>query len=203
MEKITLIKNLKASLIIFISTLSLYLLYRKLPFIQYLTQNNISQKTLTYKTSLAEEFKLNNTVLKNIPKENRLIIPKIGVNTQIIEGKDLKVIKDKQGVWHESETSTPEQSSNMVIAGHRWKYLPNNQHTFYLLPQLDIDEYIIVYWNQKEYIYQVVDKYKTTPNSPKTYIRTENSILTLYTCIPLETGHKRYVVKANLISKNG
>jgi len=68
--------------------------------------------------------------------ENRLVIPKIGVDSEILEGSSLDVLLTKEGVWREPYDSTPDQDGNVMIAGHRFQYLPPNTHTFYNLEEV-------------------------------------------------------------------
>ena len=70
----------------------------------------------------------------NIP--NKLIIPKIGVDIPIIEGDDKNYGLD-HGAWKLPKSSNPEGNGNMIITGHRFKYLPPSNLTFYLFHKLE------------------------------------------------------------------
>lgn len=89
----------------------------------------------------------------------------------------------------------------MVIAGHRFQYLPPNTNTFYNLEDLKLDDKIIVFWKGKNYVYQVYSTFEVTPE--ETGIRDNNPDIpheiTLYTCTPLYTSQNRFIVKAKLI----
>lgn len=129
---------------------------------------------------------------------NRLILPGIGVDAQIIEGKSINVIGRNQGVWHETSKFDPSLPGNMVIAGHRFLYTATNGGWFYNLPELKIGSKIYVRWNDKMYEYEIyntrsvmptqVDIRDTDPAVPKK--------LTMYTCYPLGSTAKRFVVEA-------
>ncbi len=126
---------------------------------------------------------------------NRLIIPKIGVNAPIVEARKAEWGLNR-GAWHLPNTSTPDKGGNMVISGHRFKYLPPNNTTFYLFDKLKIGDEILVIWQKKEYYYKIkkikiVDKYDQSILKP-----TVDTTLTLFTCHPLYSQDKRLVVIA-------
>lgn len=129
---------------------------------------------------------------------NRLILPDIGVDTQIIEGKSLNVIGKNQGVWRETNKINPSTPGNMVIAGHRFLYTATNGGWFYNLPELKIGEKIYVKWDNKIYEYEVYNTRSVLPT--QTDVR-DNDLavskkLTMYTCYPLGSTAKRFVVEA-------
>lgn len=131
-------------------------------------------------------------------KGNRLVLAPIGVNTEIIEGKNIYVIGKNQGAWRETRAVNPTTDGNMVLAGHRFLYTAANGGVFYNLPELKTGNKIYVTWNDKVYEYEVyntktvlptqVDIRNADPAVPKK--------LTLYTCFPLGSTAKRFVVEA-------
>jgi sortase A len=128
---------------------------------------------------------------------NRVIIPKIGVNAKVVEGEsDQALLK---GAWHLPSTSTPDQGSNTVITGHRFRFLPPNNTTFYLLDKLGVDDQITVIWEDKEYHYKVKETKVVTPEQVEILEPSDQSILTLFTCTPLFTSEKRLVIISELI----
>ncbi len=131
---------------------------------------------------------------KNSPT-NRLIIPKIGVNAPIVEAKSARVGLNR-GAWHLPNTSDPTQGGNMVITGHRFKYLPPNNTTFYLLDKLAVGDKISVIWRQKPYYYEV-EKIKIVAANDQSIIQpTTEPTLTLFTCQPLYSQKQRLVIIA-------
>jgi sortase A len=131
---------------------------------------------------------------------NRLFIPKIGVDTQILEGLSEKILSVKEGAWRDPNTAAPTIEGNMVIAGHRFQYLPPNTTTFYHLDKLTVGDTVRVYWEGKEYVYEVNNIFEVEPD--QIWIKEQGSEkeLTLYTCTPVFTSEKRLVVKAKLIN---
>lgn len=137
------------------------------------------------------EKKLQNNFINTIPLVNTLIIPKIGIDTEIIEGSNEQTLN--QGIWRKPYTSNPEKGGNMVLTGHRYLFT-SGSHTFYHLDKLVIDDVIKVFWDSKLYSYKVTEVKIVTPN--ETWIEGQNlgDRITLYTCTPLWTSEKRLVV---------
>jgi len=140
--------------------------------------------------------KLNNTATNDvfkIPEENRIVITKIGVDMEIIEGVNEDVALNL-GAWHMPDTPAPDEDGNTVITAHRFKYRPPSKKTFYLLDKLEIDDKIIIYWEGVEYDYQVREIKIVEPNALEILNNTDNVQLTLFTCTPLFSTKQRLVV---------
>ncbi len=166
--------------------------YPFIPEISYAySKNLIHDDGLVYLTSTAA-----NQDLKKIPKENRIVIPKILVDSEIFEGED-KATLDK-GMWRRPNTSTPDKGGNTVIVAHRFLYT-NGPNTFYHLDKMQTGDLISVYWEQKEYVYKVEDVFEVLPNKVEIEASSNESMLTLYTCTPIFTAEKRLVVRAKLV----
>lgn len=129
-------------------------------------------------------------------KGNVLVIPTIGVYIDIVEGNSEKVLS--KGAWRRPNTSTPDRGGNTVITAHRYYYIPPNNKTFYNLDKLEIGSKVFIYWQEKEYIYEVYETLIVKPQQLEIEENTEDNILTLYTCHPFFTANKRYVVKSFL-----
>lgn len=128
---------------------------------------------------------------------NRLIIPAIGVHIAIVEGNDESVLY--RGAWRRPNSSTPDKGGNTVITGHRFHYIPPNNKTFYNLNKLEKNAKVFIFWNEKEYVYQVYDTFIVEPQQTEIEGPKDDNILTLYTCHPLWTADKRLVVRARLL----
>ena len=133
----------------------------------------------------------------NTPKINTLIIPKIGVNINIVEGQTVKALY--KGAWRIPGTSTPNQGGNTVISAHRYLYRPPSSRTFYLLDKLVVGDAVKVIWEGVEYNYQVREVKIVEPSQVEILNNTKSPILTLFTCTPLFTSEKRLVVIADLV----
>ncbi|MBE2255039.1 MAG: class E sortase [Ignavibacteria bacterium] len=197
----------KYLILLVILILIIYLIYPYWPKVQYYftsvfnkdQQNPISYALLN--TSAATQESTISVNVNDLESKNILSIPKIGVKTEVIEGDDLDVLNVYEGVWREPGSSTPLVAGNMVIAGHRFQYLPPNTNTFYNLEEMVEGDDIYVFWQGKTFWYKV---YKTMLVNPdQIEIRDPDPgfvrEITLYTCTPLYTSDKRFVVKASLI----
>lgn len=130
---------------------------------------------------------------------NRVIIKKIGVNAPIVESHNAKYGLSR-GAWHVPESSTPDKGGNTVITGHRFKYLPPNNLTFYLFHKLEVGDEVYVIWNKKDYFYKIRE-IKVVPATEVSVLDpTKDPILTMFTCDPIYSTKNRLVVIADLIN---
>lgn len=117
----------------------------------------------------------------SLPKENGLIIPKIGVKTEILEGENPEEVIRK-GVWRVNNFGSPEDRSRpMILAAHRFGYLAwsnvyRRLNSFYNLPKLRVGDSIEVIWNQRKYEYEIYGE------SEGDVITDYSADLILYTC---------------------
>lgn len=130
----------------------------------------------------------------SLPKENGLIIDKIGVKGLIHEGANWETILRK-GIWRVPDFGTPENNQTMILAAHRWGYLDwsaafRKLNSFYSLPQLKVGDTIKVIWDQRPFEYKI---YSTETG---TQITEYKANLILYTC-QLWNSPVRYFVYAN------
>jgi sortase A len=130
---------------------------------------------------------------------NRIIIPKIGVNAPIVESNNSEYGLSL-GAWHVPESSTPDRGGNTVITGHRFKYLPPSNLTFYLFHKLEIGDIASVIWDEEEYYYEIKQIKIIEPTEVSILDATVNPTLTMFTCHPIYSTDKRLVVVAELIS---
>lgn len=117
-----------------------------------------------------------------LPIENRLIIPRIGVNAEIEEGSDWGAAL-QNGPWIVDNFPTPPDTTYgpAIIASHRWGGVgwSNEQRrleSFLRLPDLQNGDEIIIIWQQREY------KYRVYSSMEDTRITDYNADLILYTC---------------------
>jgi LPXTG-site transpeptidase (sortase) family protein len=149
-----------------------------------------------YESYLTYSDNISNNGLLQIPDENTLIIPAIGVNGTINEGETSKTL-DK-GLWRKPNGSSPDKGGNTVIVAHRYKG-GDTLNSFYNLPKLNIRDRMVIFWDHKELVYEVYEVREVLPTAIEVEDNTADPILTLITCTPLWTHQKRLVVRARLI----
>lgn len=153
------------------------------------------------------------------PPDNRLIIPKIGRNVPIINDVPIYHLRNenwtelendiqralRDGVVHYPGTAMPGDIGNTVITGHSSYYFwdPGRYKTvFALLNELNIDDDIYLYYNQKRYHYQVIYKEVIASTNTSILRQGNDKLLTLITCYPLGTDASRLIVQAKLVEDN-
>jgi len=180
------------------------LLYPFLPSLLYALKKPTA--TLPYALSAEETQLIKDTFgelpvigTRAVPDDNRLIIPSIGVDVKILEGTSERVL-DQGGVWHIPNTGNPLSGSNIVLSGHRWKYLPPSGISLYLLDKVKDNEPIFLTWNGQSYTFRVRSREVVTPDRTDIAKPTTNTQLTIYTCTPLFSTSHRLVLYADLIT---
>lgn len=190
------IHKLNTFLSIIVMGLAVYILV--IPFLPEITfalkgftNAQVAEEGSTVAQSKAETQNENNS-----GSANRVIIPKIGVDSQILQG-DSALLLDK-GIWHRPNTTTPDMGGNMVLVGHRFLYT-SGPDTFYHLPKMQVGDTVEVTWNNENYTYEVFETLTVTAQTVSIEENTDEDILTLYTCTPLWNPTHRFVVRAKKI----
>ena len=129
---------------------------------------------------------------------NRVIIAKIGVNAPIVDSADGDYGLSR-GAWRLPKCSTPDKGGNTVITGHRFKYLPPSNLTFYLFHKLEKGDIVLVIWQKKNYYYKIKEIKTIEPTDLSILEPTEKPTLTLFTCDPIYSQKNRLVVVGELI----
>ena len=129
---------------------------------------------------------------------NRVIIAKIGVNAPIIDSADGDYGLSR-GAWRLPECSSPDKGGNTVITGHRFKYLPSSNLTFYLFHKLKVGDIVLIIWQEEKYYYKIKDIKIIEPTDFSILEPTKKSTLTLFTCDPIYSQKNRLVVIGELM----
>lgn len=132
-------------------------------------------------------------VVEQAPVENRLVIPHIDVDGEVVEGAGVAALE--KGIWRRPKTSTPNAGGNTVLVAHRFLYR-NGPNTFYNLDKMQVGDSFTLWWEGKKYEYIVGQVYETEPTDLAIEAATTEPRLTLYTCTPLFTADRRLVVVA-------
>ncbi|HSX00178.1 MAG TPA: class E sortase [Patescibacteria group bacterium] len=128
------------------------------------------------------------------PRDNRLIIPAMLLDTPINEGSTMSALRT--GPWRRPNTSTP-GGGNTVIVGHRFTY-SDPRGAFYYLNKVHVGDEIGIFWHGRRFIYRVSATKVVPPNEVAIESPTKDIRLTLYTCTPLWLPKNRLVVTALL-----
>lgn len=137
--------------------------------------------------------------------ENRLIIPKIGVDAPVIwNANPANILGDLQkGVAHYQGTALPnDRSGNVFITGHSSNYVWDRgqyNRIFANLDKLVAGDVIAVTTGGTEYVYRVKDSVVVRPQQTEVLQQTPAPILSLMTCTPVGTNLRRLVVRADLV----
>ena len=135
--------------------------------------------------------------------ENRVIIPKIGVN--IAYGKGA-VALDRGAEWRSQSSGTPADGGNFVIAAHRFSIQPTPMGTiekspFYNIDKLQNGDKVIIDYSGKRYGYEIYKEFNVHPTQIEIEARTNDPILTLYSCGLDGAEGDRYVLQAKRLGE--
>lgn len=146
-----------------------------------------------------------------VDKENSIEIPKIGIIAPIVfsqsdsEEDFEKALK--KGVLYYPQSVLPGEEGRTIILGHsappNWPKI-NYDWVFSQLSELNTGDEIYIYFNNRQYPYQVTRKFSLNPGEeiPSEGLTNSKSILILLTCWPPGKDLKRMAVEAELaISK--
>lgn len=139
-----------------------------------------------YVVPLVTNQRINDETIRQIsPAENKLIIPKIGVNIDYNDTGSAAL--DTGAEWRHSSNGNPADGGNFVLAAHRFSIMPTPQDTFKKSPffhmdKLEKNDLIIVDYKGKRYSYAVQTIKTVKPTDVYIEERTKEPQITLYTC---------------------
>lgn len=187
-------------------------------------EEKIAEKNpeMVYSRSYSADNLLSNVPLQSAekasfsvaPQENRILIPKLGKNIPLIdvhhdENTPLNAMHDvfmeelKKGIVRYPGTAEPGQLGNAFIFGHSSNYpwiKSEYNAVFAALDTLKNGDEIIVYYNQKKFIYTVTDRAIVKPGDTKVLnARDPNKKeISLMTCWPIGTTLERLIIFGEL-----
>lgn len=151
-----------------------------------------------------------------VPTDNRLVIPKLGksvplvdMTTEHIEGENWgeleKQIQDglREGIVHYPGTAKPGEFGNVFLTGHS-SYYPwdpgKYKDVFATLHDLEVGDRYYVYYNQKQYTYEVFEKKEVQPTAVDVLSQPlDKKVSTLMTCSPVGTTLRRLIIHAEQV----
>ncbi|MCU5497539.1 class D sortase [Bacillus wiedmannii] len=125
-----------------------------------------------------------------------MVIPKIKQKYQVYWGADAKTLKKGVGMFVSDITTTPSGNGHTVLSGHR-------DTVFTKLGDLQENDYILLEYDKKIYIYQIQKHWITGADDRTVIIEKNTPTLTLTTCYPFNyigDAPNRYIIEASLVS---
>lgn len=157
------------------------------------------QKTPAIEPLTKNQQKVFLSTVPVVSKTNRLIIPKIGVDSEIYSGNASVLNK---GSWHRfPDRGDPDSGGNFILAAHRYvaQWTPQRtvkQSVLYNINEMNLGDSILIDWKGKRTVYIVKEKKIVNPNDPKLELSTSSAQLTLYTCSLKGVNDGRVVIIA-------
>ncbi len=131
--------------------------------------------------------------------DRQLIIPKIGVNIQFLEGNASTLEK---AAWHRfPERGNPEVGGNFIVSAHRFRLGLTPEGTrarspFYNINKLEAGDKIYADYNGKRHEYVITKKYAVKPHQTEIEAPSDSPKLTLYSCTLKGSHDGREVIEA-------
>ncbi|MGH2768631.1 MAG: sortase [Actinomycetota bacterium] len=125
----------------------------------------------------------------------RILIPKLGVDTVVVEGVSAKALA--AGAGHYQMTPLPGETGNVAIAGHRTMY----GKPFAGLDLLGVGDKVELFTPLARHTYEVTRApFVIDQNDWSVIEASSEPLLTLTTCHPKGSSKQRLVVRAGLVS---
>lgn len=136
-----------------------------------------------------------------------LLIPSLNIDAPVIADvdgadKDAYFKALENGVAQLKGSAKPEDGSNIFIFGHSsfYWYKPGDyKEIFVNLEDIKIGDEIILWYNSREYKYQVTSKETVEPSQVDVIFPTREEQVSLMTCVPPGTTLHRLIVVAKRI----
>lgn len=100
-------------------------------------------------------------------------------------------------VGHHKGTANPGEPGNVVLSGHISSI--REGAIFKRLPEVEVRDAVILVTDDRNYIYQVVDKKTVEPTDIGVMFSSGEKLLTLITCVPDGVYTHRLVITARQI----
>lgn len=152
---------------------------------------------------MAKEIKVSE-LQAPVKAENRVIIPKIGVNIKYAPGEEAL---NKGAQWRYPDRGNPKTGGNFIVAAHRLSIQATPQATvekspFYNIDKLAIKDQIIVDYQGERYTYTISKIFNVKPDQIEIEETSSTPILTLYSCDLTGAATGRVVIVANPVIAN-
>jgi len=122
----------------------------------------------------------------------RIQIPALGIDAPVVQGDGWEQLK--KGVGQHAGTADPGQKGNVVLSAHNDVF----GEIFRYLDQLQTDDEVILYTNQRAYVYKVTQSQVVEPTQVDVMAATQEPVVTLISCYPYLVDNQRIVITAAL-----
>jgi sortase A len=122
----------------------------------------------------------------------RIQIPALGIDAPVVQGDGWEQLK--KGVAQHIGTPNPGQIGNIVFSAHNDIF----GELFRDLDKLKPGDVVILYTNQRQYVYVISGTQIVEPTQVEVMAPTSDPTVTLISCYPYLIDNQRIVVKANL-----
>ena len=122
----------------------------------------------------------------------RIQIPALGVDAPVVQGDGWEQLK--KGVAQHLGTANPGEAGNVVLSAHNDIF----GELFRYLEKLEPGDEVILYTNQRQFVYTVADTKIVEPTDVEVMGPTNKPVVTLISCYPYLIDKQRIVVRAKL-----
>jgi len=171
----------------------------------YLLVNSLSPMVPDYGAGKALAERL--TVSQPFVEENRLYVPKLGIDTPIVEIGDDETAALEKGAIHRSPSSgNPLEGGNFVLAAHRFNLGLTPAQTrakspFYFINEMKEGDQVYLDYKGVRYAYEVTGHKKVAEDDVYIEDKTSSPQLTLYSCDLRGARAGREVIVAEPLGK--
>jgi sortase A len=144
----------------------------------------------------------NPSELAKTVNKNTIYLDKINVKAPIIfnvpNDADSVAANLQNGVIHIAGAAHPGEIGNVFLTGHSSNFVwarGNYNNIFSRLNNLQVNDNIVINYNDVIYIYRVSDKYVASASAIGNLKQNNNSEITLMTCYPIGTNINRLIIK--------
>src|SRR3990172_2663962 len=122
----------------------------------------------------------------------------VEIKAPIVEGIDETSLT--KGIGHHPDSVWPDIKGNVVLAGSNFELDAENPYgqVFRNLRDVNIGDEVQIFFNGKNYIYDIFKREIIKPDDISLFGKTDEFLLTFYTCDPPYTDWKRLVFQAKL-----
>ena len=128
---------------------------------------------------------------------NRIQIPAIGIDAPVVQGDGWEQLK--KGVGQRIGSANPGEKGNLVLSAHNDIF----GEIFRFLDQLNPGDEIVVFTNQRVYVYLVTRTKVLEPTDISVLESTADPSITLISCYPYLVDDQRIVVQGSLKTTGG